>query len=151
MDTPPSITLIERIMKGSHQITSQLKQSTYVPRFQWNDDERSTKGYVPTYHDCDREDKYMEYIPVFKVMKEYYDEEKRALCRHNSWSSFGESDDMEYVYDTWTDGEGGSDYDNVPPSAPLSSTQLPCVAGEVPQEETSEIPLDAGANKFMYT
>lgn len=146
MDIPPSVEFIEQI-QNKEQFVCFPKEacSMYVPRFPWNDDERSTKGYVPTYHDYDKEDKYTEYIPVFKVMKEYYDEEKRALYRSNSWSSFGESEDMEYehVNETWTDGDGGSDYDNVPPS-----TQPVAVL-----DETSELPLDLGAsaNKFMYT
>jgi hypothetical protein len=147
MDTPPSTTLIERIVKDPPYITFQLNHSTYVPRYPWNDDERSTAGYVPTRHECDGEDKYMEYIPVFKVMKEYYDEEKKALCRNDSWSSFGESDDMEYGNDTWNEGDGGSDDDNVQPTMALIPTQESAVVAD----ETSELPLAAGANKFMYT
>lgn len=146
MDLPPSVDFVERTHNQEPFISFPVNDSCYVPRFPWNDDERSTTGYVPTRHEYNGEDKYIEYIPVFKVMKEYYDEEKKALYRYNSWSSFGDSEDMEYEYvnDVLTDGEGGSDCDNVPPS-----TQQPQPIVLV--DETSELPLAASANKFMYT
>lgn len=140
MDTPPSVDFIAKIRNKEQFISFEANDVCDVPRVPWNDDERSTTGYVPTRHESNEEDKYVEYIPVFKVMKEYYDEEKKALYRNNSWSSFGDSDDIEheYVHDVWSDGEGGGDCDNVPPSTqPIALV-----------DETSELP---GANKFMYT
>ncbi len=47
---------------------------TYVPKYVWNDDERDTSHHI-SYHDNENV-KEFEYIPSFKVMKEYFNEQK---------------------------------------------------------------------------
>jgi hypothetical protein len=69
---------------------NKLNTSQYVPTYIWNDDERDTSTYIP-YRACERTDSY-EYIPVYKIMKEYYEEEMYALYA-NAY------DDTEWNYD----------------------------------------------------
>ena len=45
----------------------------YTPR-PWNDDDRDTRDYI-SYYSVN----YEEYVPVYKIMKEYLDEEKAKI------------------------------------------------------------------------
>jgi hypothetical protein len=47
--------------------------TSYTPR-PWNDDERDIHDYI-SYHNGNNE----KYIPVYQIMKEYYDEEKERI------------------------------------------------------------------------
>ena len=158
MDTPPSISLLERSRQQELFITLPMKVPTYVPRYEWVDDERSKKAYV-SYYDGE-EEPYREYVPVFQVMKEYYDEEKQALYRNSSWSS---SDDTEYwdyqsepcdQVTTWSD-------DDVVDHLILQDNNIQLLPLPKEQENfkssTNEVNDDAvdvsslGGNKFAYT
>jgi hypothetical protein len=67
---------------------------TYVPSYNWVDDERDTRNYIRYY--TEKKDENIDYVPVYKIMKEYYDEEKNAIYRSESFSSNEYSDYNEY-------------------------------------------------------
>ena len=141
MDTPPSIGVT-----GSEPFVSFKPMPEYTPKYQWVDDERSKKAYI-TYDD-NVDDKYMEYVPVFQVMKEYYEEEKQALYRYNSWSSLDEVDYQEYYSDAYVeaDHEDGCVCDIGSPPAFDKDAQPTNIL-----KETEDVPLDTNVSKFMYT
>ena len=76
--------------------------TTSYRRHEWNDDERKN-DYIP-YHSDD----YFEYIPVYKILKEMYDEDKAALYCYNAEDEFNYKyceclyDDM-YLYSDYYD------------------------------------------------
>jgi len=159
MDTPPSISLIERSRQQEPFITLPIKVPTYVPRYEWIDDERSKKAYVRYYHG-DEEEHYREYVPVFQVMKEYYEEEKRALYRNSSWSSSDDTEYCDYQSEPCDQATTWSDDDVVDHMIPQdNNTQLLLLPKEQEtfKSSTNEVNEDAvdvsslGSNKFAYT
>jgi hypothetical protein len=151
--------MIERSHQQEPFISLPVKVPTYVPRYEWVDDERSKKAYV-SYYDGEDEEPYHEYVPVFQLMKEYYDEEKRALYRSNSWSSADDAEYWDYQSETYepvttSDDEHVVDYliphDNNTQLLPLPKEQ------ENFKSSTNEMNDDVvdvsslGGNKFAYT
>jgi hypothetical protein len=94
MDAPPSTCVIN----SGEPFVSFKAEPEYVPKYQWIDDERSNKAFI---NYCDGEERYLEYVPVFQVMKEYYDEEKRALYRNSSWSTIDDNEYWDYDSETY--------------------------------------------------
>jgi hypothetical protein len=155
MDTPPSISLLERSRQQEPFITLPTKVPTYVPRYEWVDDERSKRAYV-SYYDGE-EESYHEYVPVFQIMKELYDEEKRALYRSNSWSSTDDAEYWDYQSETYepvttSDDEHVVDYpiqhDNNTHSLTLPKEQENFKSST---NEMNDDAVDVSGNKFAYT
>jgi hypothetical protein len=153
MDIPPTPEFIASKLKSVDAPFIDFKpKPEYTPVYHWNDDERNTKDYIQYYEDRSTKERYADdsinYVPVFKVMKEYYDEEKKALCRNSSFSSFDDDDYYEGDYvntEGWTSDEVSpyaSDDEDVgtqPQTQPLPSSS---------QETEEQVPV---VNKFMYT
>lgn len=97
----------------------------------WNDDERDTSDLYDIYKNKKREAvkmEYDEYIPIYKIIKEFYDEEKEALylCTNHDkkipyqeysmsssfdYDDYDDNSDEEHQYeDEYSNGEYSSDF-----------------------------------------
>jgi hypothetical protein len=58
---------------------------SFVPKFPWNDDERDTSSYIQYYSQCHEAKEVEEYIPTYRIMKEYFQEQQREMfgCDEN--------------------------------------------------------------------
>jgi hypothetical protein len=150
MDAPPSTCTTNNGEPFISFKTNPLPE--YVPKYQWNDDERSSKAYI-NYSDGD--DKYIEYVPVFQVMKEYYDEEKRALYRQSSWSTIDDMEYWDYESETYEPVANWSE-DNMSPqddskySLPQQKEQ-DNLKTSINENIEDVIDVSPGSNKFIYT
>lgn len=145
MDVPPSTQALEDMIEPFVSFKARPK---YTPSYKWNDDERCTKDYIQHYDDGVEKD--FEYVPVFQVLKELYDEEKNELCRSNSWSSYDESEYWEYTPYTW-------DKDQLSDTEPICEVESETEAIEHPKEhvvvvnDKEEVLHMSHSIKFMYT
>ena len=82
----------------------------------WNDDERDTSDIYNIYKRNGKEfkDEEDEYIPIYKILKELYDEEKEALYNNSDYESgyylkydnneyFNDYSDNDEEYDVYSD------------------------------------------------
>lgn len=95
----------------------------------WEDDERNTRVHI-SYHSDDEEP----YIPVYKILKQMYDEEKEALYVYDSYDEYNFGDTLDdYIplyeeWDTWSE-----TYSHVSADVPTTDTEeLPVVEDEAP-------------------
>lgn len=126
-----------------------LTSYTYTPSYHWNDDDRDTKDII-TYYDDRISSRKDEYIPVYQIMKEYYDEQKYELCSNSSQENFNYKYCWEeYESDTDRETEFSIDASNFSQSDDESTNKdsadnLDQVEDEVEVEDTV---VD---NKFVY-
>ena len=150
MDAPPSTCVIN----SGEPFVSFKALPEYVPKYKWIDDERSNKAYI---NYGDGEERYLEYVPVFQVMKEYYDEEKRALYRHNSWSSIDDSEYWDYETEQYEPLITDEDvvepiipHDHVKLLSPQQKEDNKTSTTELNDDDAVNISLLSGT-KFIYT
>ena len=130
-----------------------LTSYTYTPSYHWNDDDRDTKDII-TYYD-DRISSYKdEYIPVYQIMKEYYDEQKYELCSNSSQENSNYQSNYksnykycweEYETDTDRETEISIDASNFSQSDDESTNKDS--TDDVDQLEVEDTVVD---NKFVY-
>jgi hypothetical protein len=107
--------------------------TSYTPR-PWNDDDRDIHDYISYYSED-----YEEYIPIYKIMKEYLDEEKERIYNidssidyvnafENMWQDLWEnssicSSNYSYTYngDCYSDYSNEHDYELETLSSPVLS------------------------------
>lgn len=144
MDTPPSIETINRVNNETQFVTFASKP-VYQPTYHWNDDERDTKDYLQYYEDrIGDKSPWVDYIPVYKVLKELYDDEKKALYHYDSLSSDEYEENDYFSEDTNSNGTEDmhlSDDDVI---------EQPQVQNLTNDKENQDVP-EVSTSKFMYT
>jgi hypothetical protein len=136
--------------QSSHTLHT-LHTPRYVPTYEWNDDERDTKTYIP-YHDCKGDERYAsyEYIPVYKIMKELYDEERYALCTESNdeYDLYFREDS--YICDFSDYNDNGSDSESVKGMSVYTEEQEQL--GALDEDATSNLLNNSVYfNKYCYT
>jgi hypothetical protein len=141
MDVPPSLDMLSERRNAS--FISIKEMPAYQPSYHWNDDERDTKDYLQYYEDRDDlRQIWCEHVPVFRILKELYDEEKTTLYRSGSVSSQTESD----IYDiVWS-----NDIDDACFSEDASASEDETVVLPL-NEDVLDASVLSIQNKFMYT
>lgn len=85
------------------------------------------------------------YIPVYKILKEMYDEEKQAMYIYDSYNEYNYYDvvynDYDYMFD---EGDMWSE------ALPLISTDQCCMSDSEEQVQCDETASCFTSNKFYY-
>lgn len=111
----------------------------YMSR-QWNDDDRNTKDYISYYtEEC------FEYVHVWKILKEMYDEDKCNLYIHDSYGHFAYSDPM-VAFPNCDDYDYDYDYEYSDTGSSVSAENM-CERQDIPDETES---VGFTYNKFYY-
>lgn len=141
MDMPPSVDMLSENCNSSFISFKDMPE--YIPSYHWNDDERDTKDYLQYYDDrVQSRQIWCEHVPVFKIMKELYDEEKNALYRSDSMSSQTDSEIYDVNSYLWSNDREEYCYSDEASVSEDDTVTLP------QNEDVIEVSTQ---NKFMYT
>jgi hypothetical protein len=132
-------------INGTYDFTNVM---SFVPRYPWNDDERDTSSYIQYYSQCHEAEEVEEYIPTYRIMKEYYQEQQREmLCYQDDYDNDEDWFSFAHAPIDWFDDDGLS----------LSSNELidPCSIdnGDVPtnsEDEEDNASSPYVSSKFWY-